>query len=145
MTVEDNRKTARRIVLELFNAGNLDLLDSLFSPDFVDHALPPEIPPTREGFRSMIPVLKQAFPDLEYTIEDQIGEDDKVAQRLTARGTLKGEFMGIQPTGKTAVWQEMHWHRFDASGLLVEHWDITDSLGMMMQLGAGPAPGAGQT
>jgi predicted ester cyclase len=92
----------------------------------------------------MIPVLRQAFPDLEYTIEDQISEGDKVAQRLTARGTLKGEFMGMQPTGKTAVWQEMHWHRFDAGGLLVEHWDITDSLGMMLQLGVGPASGEGR-
>lgn len=141
MTAEDNKKTARRIVLELFNAGNLDLLDSLFSPDFVDHALPPEMPPTREGIRSMIPVLRRAFPDLVYSIEDQIAEGDKVAQRLTARGTLKGEFMGMQPTGKTATWQEMHWHRFDAGGLLVEHWECSDSLSMMLQLGAGPAPG----
>ena len=144
MSTEDNKKTARRIVLELFNAGNANLIDSLFSPDFVDHALPPEVSPTRDGFRSMIPILRQAFPDLEYTIEDQIAEGDKVAQRLTGRGTLKGEFMGMQPTGKTAIWQEMHWHRFDASGLLVEHWDTTDSLGMMMQLGAGPPPGEGK-
>ena len=143
MTADANRKTARRIVLEVFNAGNLDLVDSLFSPDFVDHALPPEVPPTREGFRSMIPLLRRAFPDLEYTIEDQVAEGDKVAQRLTARGTLKGEFMGMQPTEKTAVWEEMHWHRFDAGGLLAEHWDITDSLGMMMQLGAEPASGEG--
>ena len=144
MGTEDNKKTARRIVLELFNAGNANLIDSLFSPDFVDHALPPEVSPTRDGFRSMIPILRQAFPDLEYTIEDQIAEGDKVAQRLTGRGTLKGEFMGMPPTGKTAVWQEMHWHRFDPSGLLVEHWDTTDSLGMMMQLGEGPASGEGK-
>ena len=144
MGTEDNKKTARRIVLELFNAGNANLIDSLFSPDFVDHALPSEIPPTRDGFRSMIPVLRRAFPDIEYTIEDQIAEGDKVAQRLTGRGTLKGEFMGMQPTGKTAIWQEMHWHRFDASGLLVEHWDTTDSLGMLTQLGAGLPPGEGK-
>ena len=144
MNTEDNKKASRRIVLELFNAGNLDLLDTLFSPDFVDHALPPDIPPTREGFRGMIPVLRRAFPDLQYTIEDQIAEGDKVAQLISARGTLQGEFMGMQPTGKTAVWQEMHWHRFDAAGLLVEHWDITDSLGMMMQLGAGAPSGEGR-
>jgi steroid delta-isomerase-like uncharacterized protein len=145
MTADANRKIARRIVLELFNAGNLDIVDALFSADFVDHALPPEVPPTREGLRSMIPLLRRAFPDLEYTIDDQIAEGDKVAQRLTVRGTLKGEFMGMQPTGKTAVWQEMHWHRFDASGLLAEHWDTTDSLGMMMQLGVGAASGESRT
>jgi predicted ester cyclase len=103
--------------------------------------LPPDAPPGREGLKTMVTALRQAFPDLEYSIDDQIAEGDKVAQRLTARGTLKGEFMGMQPTGKTASWQEFHWHRFDADGLLAEHWDITDSLAMLIQLGLGPAPG----
>ena len=143
MTPEENKKTARRIVLELFNAGRLELVEALFADDFVDHALPPEVPPTREGFKSMIPVLRQAFPDLEYTIEDQIAEGDKVAQRLMGRGTLKGEFMGLKPTGRTAVWQEMHWHRFGADGRLAEHWDTTDSMAMLMQLS--PEARAGQT
>ena len=144
MTTEHNRKAARRIVLEVFNAGGAEMIDALFAPGYVDHALPPQAPAGREGLKTMINVLRQAFPDLEYTIEDQIAEGDKVAQRLTGRGTLKGEFMGMQPTGKAAVWQEMHWHRFDASGLLVEHWDTTDSLGMLTQLGAGLPPGEGK-
>jgi predicted ester cyclase len=141
VSTERNQKTARRIVVELFNAGGLDLVDTLFAADFVDHSLPPDIPPNREGFKSMIPILRQAFPDLQYTIEDQIAEGDKVAQRITGRGTLKGEFMGMQPTGRTAVWQEMHWHRFNTDGLLVEHWDITDSLGMLTQLAPQSDPG----
>ena len=139
MTPDENRRTARRLVVELFNAGNQELIDLLLAPGFVDHALPPGVPPTREGFRSMIPVLREAFPDLEYVIEDQIAEGDRVAQRLTARGSLQGEFMGMPPTGKSAEWQEMHIYRFDAEGLLAEHWDVTDSLGMMMQLSPGPA------
>lgn len=139
MTSEDNQKTARRIVTELFTGGNLQLIEALFAPDFVDHALPPDVPQSREGLRTMIGLLRTAFPDLEYTIEDQIAEGERVAQRLTGRGTLKGEFMGMQPTGRTAEWQEMHWHRFDANGKLAEHWDITDSIGMMMQLGLGGA------
>jgi steroid delta-isomerase-like uncharacterized protein len=138
MTPEDNKKTARRIVVEIFSAGNMALIDELFAVDFVEHALPPGIPPNREGFKMMIPALRQAFPDLEYTIEDQLAEGDKVAQRLTGRGTMRGEFMGMPPTGKTAVWQEMHLHRFDSAGKLAEHWDSTDEIGMMTQLGLGP-------
>jgi steroid delta-isomerase-like uncharacterized protein len=138
MTAEDNKKTARRIVIEVLNAGNVALIDQLFAADYVEHALPPDVPPNREGFKMMIPALRRAFPDLEYTIEDQVAEGDRVAQRLTGRGTLTGEFMGMPPTGKTAEWREMHFHRFDASGKVAEHWDVADELGMMTQLGLGP-------
>lgn len=91
----------------------------------------------------MIASLRAAFPDLEYSIEDQIAEGDTLAQRLTGRGTMKGEFMGMAPTGKTAAWQEFHFHRFDANGLLIEHWDMTDSLGMLVQLGLGSGAAGG--
>lgn len=140
MTAEENKKTARRIVIEII-AGNISLVDELFAEDFVDHALPPGVPATREGFKMMIPALSAAFPDLQYTIEDQIAEGDKVAQRLKGRGTMKGEFMGMQPTGRTAEWQEIHIHHFNAQGKLVEHWDLTDEGAMMVQLGLAPQGG----
>jgi len=141
MTAEHNLKAARRIVLEIFNAGAVELIDALFAPGYVDHALPPDAPSGREGLKATLAMFRQAFPDLEYSIDDQIASGDIVAQRVTGRGTMKGEFMGMPPTGKTASWQEMHWHRFDADGLLVEHWDVTDSFAMLMQLGLGSAPG----
>ncbi len=141
MSAEDNKKTARRIVIEIFNAGNAALINEIFAENYVEHALPPGVPQDREGFRMMIPVLRQAFPDLTYTIDDTIAEGDKVAQRLTGRGTMKGEFMGMPPTGKTAEWREFHFHRFDAAGKVVEHWDLTDEISMMTQLGLGPQPG----
>ena len=141
MSSEKNQKTTRRIVLEAFNAGRLELIDTLFAPDFVDHALPPDVPSNREGLKTILQNMRLAFPEIEYTIDDQIAEGDTVVQRLTARGTLKGEFMGMQPTGKTAVWQEMHWHRFNADGKVAEHWDVTDSLAMLSQLAADAPPG----
>ena len=141
MSSEKNQKTTRRIVLEAFNAGRLELIDTLFAPDFVDHALPPDVPSNREGLKTILQNMRLAFPEIEYTIDDQIAEGDTVVQRLTARGTLKGEFMGMQPTGKTAVWQEMHWHRFNADGKVAEHWDVTDSLCMLSQLAADAPPG----
>jgi predicted ester cyclase len=142
MLIEQLHRAGRRIVLEVFNAGSPEMLEALVAPGFVDHALPPGMPPNRDGLKTMIASLRQAFPDLEYTIDDQIAEGDTLAQRLTGRGTMKGELMGMTPTGKSAAWQEMHFLRFDANGLLAEHWDLTDSLGMLVQLGLGSAGGA---
>jgi steroid delta-isomerase-like uncharacterized protein len=141
METEALHRAGKRIVLEVFNAGSVEMLEALVSPDFVDHALPPGVPANRGGLKSMIAALRTAFPDLEYTIEDQVAEGNKLAQRLTGRGTMRGKFMGMPPTGKTAAWEEMHFHRFDANGMLAEHWDITDSLAMLVQLGLGSAPG----
>ena len=141
MTVEDNKKTARRIVIEVL-AGNVSLVDQLFADEYVDHVLPPGVPATREGFKALIPQLRKAFPDLRYTIEDQIAEGDRVAQRLRGHGTMTGEFMGMPASGKAAEWQEMHIHRFDAHGRLAEHWQVSDELAMLTQLGLMPPPGA---
>ena len=141
MPSEILHRAGRRIVLEVFNAGSMEMLDALVAPDFVDHALPPGVPPNRDGLKQVVAAMRSAFPDLEYTIEDQIAEGEKLAQRLSGRGTMKGEFMGMPPTGKSAAWQEMHILRFDTNGLLAEHWDISNSLGMLVQLGLGKAPG----
>ncbi len=138
MSAEQNKKTARRIVIEVINGGNLDLVDSLIAADFVEHAAPPGVPQGRDSFRTMIPMLRSAFPDLEYSIEDQVAEGDRVAQRLVGHGTMRGSFMGMEPTGKRAEWQEMHIHRFDADGKLAEHWETSNELGMMAQLGLMP-------
>ena len=140
MTADQNKAAARRLVLEIFRDRTLSLIDELLSEDYVDHTLPPDIPPTREGLRQVLGAMQTAFPDLSYTIEDEVAEGDLVAQRLIGKGTLQGEFMGMPPTGKSAVWQEMHLHRFDAAGKLAEHWGTNDDLGMLTQLGLGPSP-----
>ena len=138
MAGKENKAAARRIVLEVFNAGNLAPVDQLLDSKYVDHSFPPNIPADRDGFKSVVTALRAAFPDLEYTIEHEVAEGELVAQRILGRGTLKGEFMGMQPTGKSAVWQEMHLHRFNAEGKLVEHWGLNDDIGMLMQLGLAP-------
>ncbi len=138
MTAEENKKTARRIVVEVINGGNLELIDKLLAANFIEHAAPPDVGQGRDSFRAMIPMLRTAFPDLEYTIEDQIAEGDRVAQRIVGHGTMKGEFLGMAPTGKRAEWQEMHIHRFDSEGRLAEHWETSNELGMMAQLGLVP-------
>jgi predicted ester cyclase len=70
--------------------------------------------------------------------EAMVAEGDKVAVRFTVRGTHRGEFMGIAPTGKEVVVQGMDINRM-ANGKIVERWGIADSLSMLQQLGVIPS------
>ena len=133
-------KMVERIPLEVLNNSNFGLLDELVSNDFVDHSAPLGVAPTREGFKQSAIALKKAFPDLQYTIDDTIDIDDRVVHRVTARGTMTGDYMGIRATGRKATWTEIHIGRV-ADGRLIEHWGLVDQLGMFVQLGVIPAPG----
>jgi predicted ester cyclase len=82
--------------------------------------------------------MKQAFPDAMVIPEAMVAEGDKVAVRFTVRGTHRGEFMGIAPTGKEVVVQGMDINRM-ANGKIVERWGIADSLSMLQQLGVIPS------
>lgn len=135
MGIAENKNSAHRLIVDIVNTGNLSLLDEVMAADLIDHDLPPAVPPNREGFKMTIAGFRAAFPDLKYTIEEELADGDKVIHRLVGTGTMKGEFQGMQPTGKTASWQEMHIGRFDNAGKLVEHWAVIDQLGMMAQLG----------
>jgi predicted ester cyclase len=136
----DIKRTAERIPLEVINEGKLELLDELLAPNFVNHFEQPGVPPTREGLKQSLKALRTAFPDLRYTVDDAILCGDKVVQRISATGTMKGDFMGIPATGKRASWTEIHIAR-GVEGRLTEHWAVVDQLGMLVQLGIVPAPG----
>jgi predicted ester cyclase len=136
----DMKTQFERIPLEVFNQGNFGLIDELIAPDFVEHYAQPGVPPTREGFKQFAMAYRSAFPDLRYTVEDAIDAGDKIVYRLTASGTMKGDFLGMPATGTRATWTEIHIGRV-ANGQLVEHWGLVDQLGMLVQLGIVPAPG----
>lgn len=140
MSTEENKVIARRAV-EAINAGDMSVLEGLVAPDGIEHAAPPGMPPTRETAIQFLTILRGAFPDLHYAIEDVIAEGDRVVQRSTASGTMKGEFLGMPATGKSASWTEVHIVRVK-DGKIVEHWATVDQLGMLQQLGLAPTPGA---
>jgi steroid delta-isomerase-like uncharacterized protein len=139
MSTEQNKAVVRRLVEEVFNQGNLSMIDELIAPDFVEHEeLPPGIPPGREAPKQMFAMLQSAFPDFKATIDDLVAEGDKIVIRQTWTGTQKGEFMGIPPTGKRVSIGVIDILRL-ADGKMAEHWGIMDSMAMMQQLGAIPA------
>ena len=99
MSVEENKNTMRRIVEEVFNNRDMSVISELISPDFAFDAFFGEFRGPN-GFRHMCELQNEAFPDLHYTIEDMVGEGDKLASRMTWSGTFKGKFGGLEPTGQ---------------------------------------------
>jgi steroid delta-isomerase-like uncharacterized protein len=138
---EENKRVMRRIFEEGMNRGRLEVLDDLVAADYVDHDPnnPPDIPPGREGLKQLMSMYRAAFPDIEMTIEQQLAEGDLVTTRWTARGTHQGELAGMPPTGKQVSISGIFIDRI-TDGHLRESWAAWDLHGMLLQLGAIPAP-----
>jgi steroid delta-isomerase-like uncharacterized protein len=140
MSTEQNKATAHQFIEEVLNQGNMSRINDLLAPDFVEHEeMPPGVPRDREGVTLLMTMLRSAFPDFKATIDDMIAEGDKVVVRMTWTGAQQGEFMGMPPSGKPMSIGVIDIFRM-GKGKLVEHWGLSDTMSMMEQLGAMPAP-----
>lgn len=140
MSYDQNKKLARQLIEEVMNQGNISLADEILSPDFLNHELDPEFPPTREGFKQGLQMMHAGgLSDLKFTIEDVIAEGDRVVIRINWSGTHTGEFFGMPSSNKRFSVGGIDIFRI-AEGQIVEHWGQTDIMGMMQQLGAMPGP-----
>jgi predicted ester cyclase len=151
VSANENKATARRVSDEVFNQGNLSVVDELIAADYVLHdpGIPggelrydPGVPGGKlrglEAFKEQwVSMLRTAFPDLRIVIEDQVAEGDKVASRYTGNGTHQGELRGFPPTNNRVEVTGTITSRF-AEGKIVEEWNNFDSMGMMQQLGIVP-------
>jgi predicted ester cyclase len=136
---EQNKAIFCAIPEKLVNTGNLDTADQYFAPDFVDHTGPAGMPNGLAGFKAYVTMLRGAFPDLHLTVEDVVAEGEKVVVRATARGTMRGDYLGMKATGKPATWTEIHIGRL-VDGKVVDHWATIDQLGTLQQLGLVATP-----
>lgn len=134
---ERNKALLRRFYEELWSQGDLGAIPELVAEDFVDHHPLPDALPGREGLAALITTWRRAFPDMSETCEDLIAEGDKVVGRFTMRGTHKGEFMGVPPTGKRVTMSGIDILRV-AGGKIAEFWYGEHLLELMQQLGAVP-------
>ena len=133
MSVEANKTIVRRTFEEIFNQGNLALVDMWVAATFENHAAPAETLPGPESLKAHVVLLRTAFPDLHFTIEELIADEERVAVRVMFSGTHKGVFQGFPPTDRSFVQSQMHLVRF-VKGKVVEHWAVRDDLGLMQQL-----------
>ena len=139
--VEANKAVYTRMVEEVVNKGNFDVVDEIFHPDYVDHVAPPGSPPGLEGVKAIFGMFRAGFPDLKFTIDQQIGEGNYVATLVHGEGTQTGQFIQFPPSGKHAVWRSVGFFRVE-DGLIREHWGIPDLLGLLIQIGIIPPPNA---
>ena len=107
MSTEANTALLQRLADEVLTGHNLSVLDEVFHADYVEDDPPPGMGPGREGLRQWLAGWITAFPDVRWTIEEQIADEDRVWSRSTWQGTHQGSFLGIPPTGKkvtVAAW-----------------------------------------
>jgi steroid delta-isomerase-like uncharacterized protein len=140
-SAEESKAIVRRF-WGVWEEGNIDLVDELLAPDYVNHTpASPDQPTGPEGVKGVVSMFRSAMPDLRVVIEDMIaGEDGKVAVRYTLEGTHEGELFGVPPTGKRLSIKSISVERV-SEGKIREHWRVTDSLDMMQQLGVVPEQG----
>jgi len=133
-----NAELFRTFIEKGFSEGDITVFDKYASEGFIEHQ-DGFVPPNAEGVKKSITSLHKAFPDFSLTIEDMIIKNDMIWGRMTGRGTHKGQFGPLPPTGKKFEITVIDIMRFK-DGVLVEHWGVPDRLGMMEQLGLKPPP-----
>jgi steroid delta-isomerase-like uncharacterized protein len=134
----ENIETSRRGLEEAFNEGNLDVIDEISSDDFVGHdPLLGDV--DTEASKQQVATYREAFPDIEITIDEIFAAGDKVVIRWTGLGTFKNPLMGQQPTGEKG--DPVHGitiDQFDDDGKIAESWTQWDTMTFMRNLGAVP-------
>jgi steroid delta-isomerase-like uncharacterized protein len=138
---QDNALIVRRFVDEIITQGNIDAAAQFVWEDVVEQVPLPGQGPGLEGLKDILRAMRAGFPDLVFSIHEQVSEGDKVVSRFEWTGTHKGEFLGIPATGRpVSVWGIVI-DRLE-EGRIKETRIIMDTLGLMIQLGVVPPPGS---
>ncbi len=133
-TAEADQAIVSRIYEEVFNTGTLDQVDTLIAAEYIDHnPIGPGGESGIEGFKQTVRGLRFAFPDLRFTIEEMLVNDDKVIARTTMQGTHKNSFLGLDPTEKQVTVTGFDIYRI-ADGVVTERWGTLDGVTLMQQL-----------
>ena len=132
MSSEQNKAVVRRVIEEAWNGGDLTMIDETVASNYVGHDPSwPEPIKGPEGFKQWVGAAHTLFPDFQITVDDLVSEGDKVAGRITMRGTHQGELPGFPPpTGKQVNFGSIFVRRLE-NGKFVEGWDIADTMGLM--------------
>ena len=141
MSTETNKALVRRWIEDGWNAGQLALIDELYTPNVVQHDPGSPVPVTSSAaLKGYVGAFLTAFPDLHFTIDDLMAEADKVLWRFTSQATHTGPLMNIPPTGKSAIVTGMVLFRVE-NDKIAEVWVNVDTLGMLQAIGVIPAMG----
>jgi serine phosphatase RsbU (regulator of sigma subunit)/ketosteroid isomerase-like protein len=132
-SVQENNKALVRRFLEAQAKGNLNVIDEVLTPHFVDHDRLPGQAPDREGYKRAIAEYHAAFSNVRFLVEDQLAEGDKVVTRFIVRATHDlGQLMGVAPTGREVTYKALAIHRI-VGGKIVEEWAEGSNISAVME------------
>ena len=135
MTIDQNKLVVRRYIEEIVSTGNVDRISEFISPDYVEVYRGTRHSIGLEGARKHVLGVRQTYPDLHLTIDRQVAEGDWVVTQVTARGTHRGTWLGMKPTGKAVEITAVNVDRV-VGGLIVEHGGAANSLEALLDIGA---------
>ena len=120
MTQPDNKTVARGFVQTIFNERKIDEAKNFVTPDITYHAM--EEVKGLENFKQWIGEDLKAFPDMNITIVDSFGEQDKLAMRWNLKGTFLKELRGTQPSHEEPNWKDVSHEKFETQGVEIFHF-----------------------
>lgn len=122
-----------------FNEGDMATCMSYYA---LDHQIRSrDVPPGREQIEAFLSGMRKSWPNLSIIVDNALADEDWVAGRCTSTATHSETVMGVAPTGRTIQASFWDMHRFNNDGLIVESWNILDSLAILQQLGLMPSGG----
>jgi predicted ester cyclase len=134
MPVEENKATIQRMIEEVWNKGNVDVLDDITAPNYARILVGQDKPLDREGQKRRLQGILDGLSDHRLTILNLFGEDDRVVFHFTVSGTHLGPLLGVEPTGKPITLTAIDIARFE-NGKIVDHWGGPDIFDLRRQLG----------
>jgi steroid delta-isomerase-like uncharacterized protein len=138
--VSENKALVTRWFDEVWNKGRAEAIDEMMAPDCVVHGLSGDVMRGPEQFKAFHAAYREAFPDVQITLDEIVGEGEIVAARWSGAGTHQGNSLGFMATHRRATFSGMTFARLQ-NGKLVAGWNVFDQLGMLHQLGAIALPG----
>lgn len=137
----NHKDIVREFIEEVLNQKNIEASGKFFHNDMVEQVPLPGQGPGLDGLKNVLRGFSTGFPDMRWTIEEQIAEGDKVVTRFEWTGTHRGTFLGVPATGRPVKVWGIVIDRLQ-NGKIKDTRIIMDTLGMMMQMGVIPPPGA---
>ena len=137
--MQNNSNTVRSFIEEVLNKGDIDATGKFFWEDMVEQVPLPGQGAGVEGLKDVLRGMRAGFPDMHWSVEEQVVEGEKVVTRFEWTGTHRGNFLGVPATGRSVKVWGMVIDRFQ-DGKIKDTRIIMDTLGLMMQIGAIPSP-----
>jgi predicted ester cyclase len=143
MSEEENKRLVRRYLEEVVNTGDVTRIAEFIAPEYEEVYRNVRYPMGIEGAKKHVLGGRETYPDIEVRIERQIAEGDWVVSQITARGTHRGTWLGIKPTGKVLEFTGVNVDKV-VNGRIVEHGGAANLLEPLLESGAVRAVGSGE-